>query len=329
MLPRYRRRGSIPAGAGEPVVPAFQPAGPGVYPRGCGGTIYTLRLRPGDDGLSPRVRGNRFAPRWIRRSRGSIPAGAGEPSRSCCPGHLSTVYPRGCGGTDVDQVLEFLATGLSPRVRGNRRVEVGLRDEDGSIPAGAGEPKEGEGLCDCQRVYPPRVRGNHGYMVFRPHMIRSIPAGAGEPVPQPLVSGLQGVYPRGCGGTRPTSPVGSSPNGLSPRVRGNHRRDGAGGLGPGSIPAGCGGTLLPEGRRALQAGLSPRVRGNRHRRAGTAYAERSIPAGAGEPSTARCSPAPRQVYPRGCGGTESCGGRTWRVLGLSPRVRGNPRRPWW
>ena len=34
----------------------------------------------------------------------------------------------------------------------------------------------------------------------------------------------------------------------------------------------------------------------------------------------------RKVYPRVCGGTRSVVGVTWSMMGLSPRVRGNPQR---
>ena len=50
---------------------------------------------------------------------GSIPAGAGEPSTSTSGGHTITVYPRGCGGTEVSRCFVLRLYGLSPRVRGN------------------------------------------------------------------------------------------------------------------------------------------------------------------------------------------------------------------
>ena len=77
--------GSIPACAGEPPrSPRCCPFSK-VYPRVCGGTLLDeVTLMP-EDGLSPRVRGNRKRPRYRPSLRRSIPACAGEP--------LATVMP--------------------------------------------------------------------------------------------------------------------------------------------------------------------------------------------------------------------------------------------
>ena len=52
----------------------------------------------------------------------------------------------------------------------------------------------------------------------------------------------------------------------------------------------------------------------------------SIPASAGKPRAAWWHPSMRRVYPRECGETELIVGTTVTRKGLSPRVRGNPRR---
>ena len=78
-------RGSIPAGAGKPRPSTRGRRVAGVNPRGCGETVVVLASVIGEQGQSPRVRGNL---RWHTpspcRSR-SIPAGAGKP-REPCPG---------------------------------------------------------------------------------------------------------------------------------------------------------------------------------------------------------------------------------------------------
>ena len=72
-------------------------------------------------------------------------------------------------------------------------------------------------------------------------------------------------------------------------------------------------------------GLSPRVRGNRQPLLVAQIGDRSIPACAGEPLTNAGHDDLWQVYPRVCGGTiRGPDGNGW-WLGLSPRVRGNPR----
>ena len=55
----YWQKGSIPAYAGEPPTPAAGPPDPRVYPRVCGGTLADMGIPLPDDGLSPRMRGNR------------------------------------------------------------------------------------------------------------------------------------------------------------------------------------------------------------------------------------------------------------------------------
>ena len=71
--------GSIPACAGEPLIPLCDQVRHRVYPRVCGGTPIQVTMMRDITGLSPRVRGNR-ANRQIRiQRRRSIPACAGEP----------------------------------------------------------------------------------------------------------------------------------------------------------------------------------------------------------------------------------------------------------
>ena len=88
-------------------------------------------------------------------------------------------------------------------------------------------------------------------------------------------------------------------------------------------PRVCGGTADLLDTRARDGGLSPRVRGN-HVESVTANAGlRSIPACAGEPLAAITDAPQEQVYPRVCGGTSLTCSQSGRVVGLSPRVRGN------
>ena len=91
---------SIPACTGEPEARLISEWTGRVYPRVYGGTFSAARgLRP-RKGLSPRVRGNRVAPRRDRPDRGS--------------------YPRVYGGTKRFCSTKCRVYGLSPRVRGNR-----------------------------------------------------------------------------------------------------------------------------------------------------------------------------------------------------------------
>ncbi len=152
-------------------------------------------------GLSPRVRGNRWVLRVFFLRGGSIPACAGEPPWFRGQGGSDKVYPRVCGGTLGVRPARIPWWGLSPRVRGNRRVSSRERVSMRSIPACAGEPALNQIPPDYIRVYPrvcggtvvsrvwkdargglsPRVRGNLTMWICRFQPIRSIPACAGEP----------------------------------------------------------------------------------------------------------------------------------------------------
>ena len=74
--------GSIPAYAGEPAVPVPPIQAVTVYPRVCGGTDERVSDIACSDGLSPRMRGNRFRPVSALAAARSIPAYAGEPGAS-------------------------------------------------------------------------------------------------------------------------------------------------------------------------------------------------------------------------------------------------------
>ena len=118
--PAGKGLGSIPACAGEPTQPAAGPKSRKVYPRVCGGTRHHDPPARSGGGLSRRVRGNLPSAFDDLGRVGSIPACAGEPTRR--PGRTASprVYPRVCGGTDAKANFILPATGLSPRVRGNR-----------------------------------------------------------------------------------------------------------------------------------------------------------------------------------------------------------------
>ena len=135
--------------------------------------------------------------------------------------------------------------------------------------------------------------------------------------------------------------------GLSPRVRGNHRRRRRrlpvrrsipacagepnawphGGRPLGVYPRVCGGTGHDARVEGDGDGLSPRVRGNQGPTASSIAPSGSIPACAGEPLCVPQRQADERVYPRVCGGTSLTRVPSGRRRGLSPRVRGNPLTP--
>ena len=262
-----RRRGSIPAWAGEPSPTTESRSAYRVYPRVGGGTQDSGTPGDGKFGLSPRGRGNRSALGSRAWRRGSIPAWAGEPRPTRPRGEAPTVYPRVGGGTIPPAVSGDAGHGLSPRGRGNPAREIDIGDENGSIPAWAGEPSLCGPECHPRWVYPrvgggtvprlclhpqtwglsPRGRGNLGWARSPWWRCGSIPAWAGEPSAPSLCGSLLRVYPRVGGGT---SIEGETPfyiEGLSPRGRGNHAEPHHQRLYKRSIPAWAGEPCLPSG----------------------------------------------------------------------------------
>ncbi len=158
VVPSGQRVGSIPACAGEPVPLRVLADRYWVYPRVCGGTRNRTPRFGTNRGLSPRVRGNLTLHNRVETSDGSIPACAGEPRDKGMASTAVGVYPRVCGGTARRPRYVITASGLSPRVRGNRYTGGRGGGPSGSIPACAGEPK----FCKKARywfwVYP-RVCG--------------------------------------------------------------------------------------------------------------------------------------------------------------------------
>ena len=120
--PNEEASGSIPARAGEPRTWQAHNGPAMVYPRACGGTADVPACKPGGKGLSPRVRGNLNVGVVWEVGTGSIPARAGEPTASSGLTSPAPVYPRACGGTWFIQLFTKEGDGLSPRVRGNRRL---------------------------------------------------------------------------------------------------------------------------------------------------------------------------------------------------------------
>ena len=78
-------------------------------------------------------------------STGSIPASAGEPIITRDVAIPYAVYPRECGGTGSAMPSPVTGRGLSPRVRGNLRIDISEDTAAGSIPASAGGTSTGKG----------------------------------------------------------------------------------------------------------------------------------------------------------------------------------------
>ena len=159
--------GPIPADAGEPSGVSWMMSGFGAYPRGRGGTEDYAWLSQWPKGLSPRTRGNHGGRRKRGRRFGPIPADAGEPGRQRHRPPAKWAYPRGRGGTERwCEVLGNLG-GLSPRTRGNPRMDHIRRARQGPIPADAGEPDSRLVARWHSQAYPRGRGGTPGYVSRR------------------------------------------------------------------------------------------------------------------------------------------------------------------
>ena len=213
--------GSIPACAGEAISIAERRSYIPVYPRVCGGSWGRLQGMTADWGLSPRVRGKPGRPAGPPPLPRSIPACAGEASRSAIRTARCPVCPRVCGGSYLRGIPAYSREGLSPRVRGKRWWMRASASLAGSIPACAGEAPNSSTRAAYAWVYPrvcggsplprqagehrrglsPRVRGKPVQGRGLRGRRRSIPACAGE-AGGDLAGRQQGkVYPRVCGGS--------------------------------------------------------------------------------------------------------------------------------
>ena len=295
--------GSIPACAGEPGHPRESVTADKVDPRVCGGA-HRIAGRPAShSGRSPRVRGSQVHQLPAPGLLGSIPACAGEPPPARFAGAARGVDPRVCGGAVVAAELSPMAMGRSPRVRGSQRRNIGILLYCGSIPACAGEPRDGRacvipiwvdprvcgGALECV-IRPvtapgrsPRVRGSRAPESVDGLSFGSIPACAGEPIVRCVSSAVIAVDPRVCGGAAILPDCRAWPPGRSPRVRGSPKTTGAWPSNAGSIPACagepcaryypfrqirvdprvCGGAQVIAFAREREEGRSPRVRGSR------------------------------------------------------------------
>ena len=211
----------------------------------------------------------------------------------------------------------------------------------------------------------PRIRGNRAQPRQQRSSHGSIPAHTGEPGIAPSSRPSLRVYPRAYGGTSLGGAAYIPLRGLSPRIRGNRRRERRRPQRSGSIPAhtgepvamalmgerfrvyprAYGGTPSSRTRAygsgvyprayggtrsmalvaAATVGLSPRIRGNHVSGDVGVVVRGSIPAHTGEPRSPGGVGTLHGVYPRAYGGTRERVLRPRDGGGLSPRIRGNPR----
>ena len=135
---RQRRRGIIPALAGNTIRSWYVLSNCWDHPRACGEHDRSVRSLRHPLGSSPRLRGTRALSGWSGRQFGIIPALAGN---TCARSPAMTYerdHPRACGEHVIGVNPEIAALGSSPRLRGTRCVIWRAFPYDGIIPALAG-----------------------------------------------------------------------------------------------------------------------------------------------------------------------------------------------
>ena len=190
----------IPACAGEALDAHRGLNDIAVHPRVCGGSSESTGVPTRAGGASPRVRGKRERAGQLRGGVWCIPACAGEAMASAPRASSIQVHPRVCGGSESQTENSIFTHGASPRVRGKHAGVAPPSDQEGCIPACAGEARRGKCRCPPPRVHPrvcggsgifahsssltsgasPRVRGKPALLVDDDLATRCIPACAGE-----------------------------------------------------------------------------------------------------------------------------------------------------
>ena len=151
-------RGSSPRMRGTRIVSVSRPDKPGIIPAYAGNTVRLMRDRPnGRDhprvcgehrlphrhpgpsrGSSPRMRGTHLQEHEREIRPGIIPAYAGNTRTTIRRPSDTRDHPRVCGEHCIVTMMESLATGSSPRMRGTPWLIPNLRITEGIIPAYAG-----------------------------------------------------------------------------------------------------------------------------------------------------------------------------------------------
>ncbi len=197
----------------------------------------------------------RSGPRGNRRAG----ADAGGGVRQRTPARADMIPAEG-GGTPSRVLILVKVAGRSPRVRGSCGELDRAADDQGSIPASAGEPGRDCPVPDRGGVDPrecggagveavkkaqdegrsPRVRGSRAWRRLSDDTAGSIPASAGEPAHRASRLTRQKVDPRECGGASTGAGAISGTPGRSPRVRGSRPKANPRRKPRGSIPASAG-----------------------------------------------------------------------------------------
>ena len=154
------RTGIIPAYAGNTTGASKTAAEAGDHPRVCGEHMDFPHLQNATAGSSPRMRGTLSLARQCARTRGIIPAYAGNTKRKRVRRTINRDHPRVCGEHPRAPIIMFTSAGSSPRMRGTQGGVVVGGGAHGIIPAYAGNTPCIPVFCGMNGDHP-RVCGEH------------------------------------------------------------------------------------------------------------------------------------------------------------------------
>ena len=354
----------IPARAGKTPTSSATAPGGRAHPRACGENTTSAAPSALPRGSSPRVRGKHDGGHQGQARARLIPARAGKTSSQESTSATDSAHPRACGENGVLDVVNALAGGSSPRVRGKRPGRRSMPPRCGLIPARAGKTAElqllrvvlgahpracGENHQAVHRVVlvhgsSPRVRGKRRWNGRERRRGGLIPARTGKTTSSWTAARRRPAHPRACGENNIAIWSITRTGGSSPRVRGKLMDKTHVLVKPGLIPARAGKTSGPPARsprrwahpRACgenftrtpttdkRGGSSPRVRGKPRRRPRNRVPPGLIPARAGKTSWMEPPLPQRRAHPRACGENEPLPAPACVHRGSSPRVRGKP-----
>ncbi len=172
------------------------------HPRACGANEGGVRSSIALSGSSPRMRGKPSISQRIYSRNRIIPAHAGQTASSTFCEVPSSDHPRACGANLLELILDFIAAGSSPRMRGKHIFRAVAVNQRRIIPAHAGQTIPLLLNCVVHADHPracgansrsgnphryaagssPRMRGKLGNVPEKCFLFRIIPAHAGQTV---------------------------------------------------------------------------------------------------------------------------------------------------
>ena len=175
----------------------------GDHPRVCGEHNTGVYALSDCTGSSPRMRGTRTQNALSCDVWGIIPAYAGNTEDASLTLSIAEDHPRVCGEHRGDGAGRSGYEGSSPRMRGTHRLGLHRRNQQGIIPAYAGNTNVSYWSFASSRDHP-RVCGEHSSTLVQAQCrAGSSPRMRGTPANHSRLSVAHGIIPAYAGNTHP------------------------------------------------------------------------------------------------------------------------------